>query len=102
MYKGCLALVATSAADLQRMVDALYEYACKWHVVVNTVKTKIMIFHQCYTGDSYINIATHQRAHLNGGCTFTYNVKGIDSVSTFKYLGTMFHEDLKRSRFDYL
>ena len=49
MYADDLALVATSAADLQRMLVALHEYACKWHLVVNTIETKVMIFNQCYT-----------------------------------------------------
>ena len=53
-----------------------------------------MIFNRCYTGVGNINVARQRRTQLNGMFTFTYNGKGIDIVSEFKYLGTMFNEDV--------
>ena len=38
MYADDLALVATSAADLQRMLDALHMYAARWQLIVNSTQ----------------------------------------------------------------
>ena len=47
MYAYDMALVATSALDLQRMLDALYNYCRLWRMFVNVKKTKAVVFHKC-------------------------------------------------------
>ncbi len=45
LYADDGALVATSAGDLQLMLDALREYYAKWRLFVNAKKTKVIVFH---------------------------------------------------------
>jgi len=76
------------------MLDALHIYAARWQLLVNTNKTKVMIFNRCFTGESNRVIARQQRELLRQNNSFTYNGKSVDVVSQFKYLGTIFHEDV--------
>ena len=97
MYADDLALVATSAADLQRMLNALHVYASRWQLLVNVSKTKVMIFNRTYTtrlGSAKQQLAIQQRSVLNKSHSFIYNGNHVDIVSQFKYLGTIFHEDV--------
>ncbi len=41
-----IALIATSHADLQKMIDLVYNYACKWRFLLHPGKTKIMVFNE--------------------------------------------------------
>ena len=101
MYADDMALVATSEADLQRMLDALYEYCKLWRMFVNVKKTKVVIFHKSVasarTKAEKANLASlHEMLHNE--CAFTYNGKPIDIVHEFKYLGLMFNEHVEHLR----
>ena len=78
MYADDLALVASSAEDLQRMLEALHDYAAKWHLIVNTLKTKAMVFNRCYTGRRSKEVAETQRTNLREKYIFKYNGNTID------------------------
>jgi hypothetical protein len=76
LYADDLILFARSAEGLQRSLDILSEYCAKWKLIVNTQKTKIMIFRK----------AGRLPEHLH----FYYNDSEIEIVNTFKYLGVVF------------
>ena len=44
LYADDIIIFAESKYELQRRLDALLEYCNRWKLVVNTRKTKIMIF----------------------------------------------------------
>ena len=68
-----MCLIAESAADLQRMLDALKSYCDENKLQVNVTKTKVMIFHQ----GRLPNVAYH----------FVYDCQQLEIVKTFCYLG---------------
>ena len=74
------ALLASTSADLQEMLDALKEYCSKWRMFVNTDKTEIVVFNHA-KGESWIN---------NKPVFFDDNVQ-FRIVEEFKYLGITFH-----------
>ena len=44
LYADDMALIADTVGRLQRMIDVLESYCCKWNMLVNLIKTKIMVF----------------------------------------------------------
>ena len=44
LYADDIVLFADSKAELQTSLNVLYEYCQKWKLVVNTNKTKLMVF----------------------------------------------------------
>ena len=44
LYADDMALIADTIGRLQRMIDVLESYCCKWNMLVNLIKTKIMVF----------------------------------------------------------
>ena len=82
MYADDIVLLAESAADLQRMIDAVYEYCIHNKLHVNISKTKCLIFHR-------------------GRCpksSFFYNGQNLEIVNHFKYLGFTFTVQLSFTR----
>ena len=75
LYADDGALVASSQADLQCMLNTLKQYCAKWRMFVNVKKTKIMSF----------SAQTQACPHM-----FTYDGRPLELVSSFKYLGVMF------------
>jgi len=81
-YADDIVLIADSPEGLQSNINALHKFCCDWHLIVNTSKTKVMIFGR---GDDSV---------------FTYNGSEIDNVDTYKYLGhvisnkTNIHQDM--------
>ncbi len=59
---------------LQRLIDGLYQYYSKWHLILSLTKTKVMIFNGR-------KINQHN---------FTFNDNLIEIVKEYKYVGTMF------------
>ena len=101
MYADDMALVALSAEDLQRMLDALYDYCSLWRMFVNVKKTKVVIFHKC--ASSVTAIAEKDKLntlheHIHSSYSFTYNSQQVDIVSEFKYLGLIFSEKVEQLR----
>ena len=77
-----LALVATSATELQTAIDALDRYCKENFLNINVDKTKILIFH---------------RGRLPK-LAFYLNGKEIEQVSSFTYLGFTFSPQLSFTR----
>lgn len=73
-YANDLVLVASSAEDLQKLLDILFQFCTKWRLNVNTQKTKSMLFRrsaQCRK--------TLVKVHYGG--------QEIEQVDSYKYLG---------------
>ena len=81
LYADDGALTASSAADLQRMLDALWQYCRRWRMIVNVKKTEIVVFNR-----KKPSVREYR---------FNYNNETITIVEKFKYLGVMFHEKRK-------
>ena len=71
LYADDMCLLAESAEDLQKMLDALKCYCDENKLEVNIRKTKVMVFH---------------RGRLPKE-SFTYDGKSLEIVSSFCYLG---------------
>ena len=76
LYAGDIILMATSVADLQKALDTLAIHCIRWKLVVNVIKTKIVIFRK--GGRLPINIK------------FMYNGIEIEIVSQYSYLEVLF------------
>ncbi len=70
------AIVANSAEDLQRMLNALHVFCSKRRLLVNVDKTEVLVF---------LDYAGLWNEHL-----FLYNNMRLRVVKQFKYLGIMF------------
>ena len=75
IYADDIIIFANNADELQRGLDLLHEYCNTWKLVVNTDKSKIMIF---------------RKGGRNSNISFRYNNKTIDIVNRFNYLGVVF------------
>ena len=84
MYADDGAIVAESAEDLQIMLNALHEYCCRWHMLVNVDKTEIVVFHDTFSEFDDFD--------------FVYHGARIKVVKTFKYLGVYFERGGVHSR----
>lgn len=76
LYADDIVLFANTENELQNSLDMLYEYCNKWKLVVNTDKTKIMIF--------------RKGGRLNVDTMFYYNNCPVEVVNKFTYLGIVF------------
>jgi len=82
-YADDLALLATSAAGLQRQIDLLQQYCTDRGLTVNLAKTKIMLLAGADSEDQ-----ASGRVQRAG---FTYARKRLEGTCSFKYLGVVFH-----------
>lgn len=94
MYADDLVLVARTPADLQRLFDALREYCALWHLTVNVMKTKVVVFDALVSGKIGGKRAAARREVVRN-LAFTYNGATVEIVNKFKYLGVMFHENVE-------
>lgn len=83
LYADDMALLATSAAGLQRQLDLLQQYCSQWGLTVNTVKTKVMLLSGARTQPAAQSAAEAARLSFGGG--------QLEAVTSFKYLGIVFH-----------
>ena len=74
LYADDMAILSLPSDVLQNSLDKLKVYCDKWHLELNTTKTKIIVFST--TG------------RLLKGYRFSYNGKILEQVREFKYLGT--------------
>ena len=77
-YADDIILLAHSATSLQSSITSLHEFCKKWHLIVNVEKTKIMKF-----GNNRQN-------------QFYYDTQEIEKVESFKYLGHVSTNLLKK------
>ena len=83
LYADDMALLATSAAGLQRQLDLLQQYCSQWGLTVNTVKTKVMLL--CGARTERLALEAAEAAGLSfGGAQ-------LEAVASYKYLGIVFH-----------
>ena len=75
LWADDLILVSDSQDGLQKQLDGLFNFCKKSHTIVNSMKTKVMIFGNCNT--------TNYK--------FIYNKKELDIVNGYKYLGVLFN-----------
>ena len=80
------ALLATSADELQKMIDALCLYCAKWRIFVNCGKTKVVVFNH-----------TPSNTWKCECPVFKYNGEPLEVVDEFKYLGVYFHARTKET-----
>ena len=76
MFADDLVLISETHSGLQNCLHELYNYCKKWGLIINTDKTKVVIFNK--TGHRYKN--------------FQFNINGekIDVVTEYCYLGIIF------------
>ena len=83
LYADDTVLLEETPLGLQRSLDALGAYCCKWHLKVNTTKTKIVIF---------------SRGKVRIHPDFCLSNEKIEVVSDYKYLGVIFNYNGKFSK----
>jgi hypothetical protein len=69
LYADDIVFISGSATGLQNSIDSLHNFCAKWHLIVNTSKTKVM--------------------KIGSKCTveFRCNNQNIEIVNSYKYLG---------------
>ena len=76
LFADDLTLVSSSRIGLQRLLNQLYEYCCKWKLSVNTDKTKIIVF--------------RRGGGLKNYEKWFYNGQRVSVISFYSYLGVVF------------
>ena len=72
LYADDLVLCSESADGLQKLIDGLYQFCSKWHLIVSLAKTNILIFGKNKPSNS-----------------FKFDNKVIEVTTEYKYLGTV-------------
>jgi hypothetical protein len=72
LYADDMVLCSDSPTGLQKLIDGLYEFCSKWHLIVSLAKTNVMTF-----GNKKNSI-------------FTFGSEKISETNEYKYLGTIF------------
>ena len=75
LYADDTIILAKTACDLQKALDALSDYCKQWKMTVNASKTKIIIF---------------SRGKIRNKPLFKIGIESIDVVDEYIYLGTTF------------
>ena len=76
LYANDIIIFARSAEELQNNLDHLHEYSTRYRLIVNTSKTKVMVF--------------RRGGILPRNMKFYYNNFELAIVKTFSYLGIVF------------
>ena len=77
LWADDLALIANSASGLQKLLDGLFSFCTKSQMIVNEMKTKVMIF---------------GKSPLDTTLNFSFNGKILDVVDKYKYLGVVINQ----------
>ena len=80
LYADDIVIVSENEDNLQKMLTYVHEWCCKWDMKVNVEKTKIIHFRK-------------KRKKITD-IVFTIGKDKIDIVSSYKYLGVIFDENL--------
>mgnify|MGYP001552726694 CR=1 FL=1 len=80
VYADDVVLMADTKVELQRMLDVLYQWCCKWRLAINTTKTKIIHF--------------RNKRKPRTEFELRYDEHVIDVVDKYKYLGVFVTEHL--------
>ena len=76
LFADDMVLFSHSRQGLQRGLDRLYNYCVDWGLIVNTQKTKCLVF--------------RKGGKRNAQDVWFYNDEPLETVQTFKYLGFVF------------
>ena len=76
LFADDMIICADSAQALQSLLDGLFEFCKKWHLIVSLTKTKIIVFNKKIVDDK-----------------FYYNNQEVEIVKQYKYLGAIFSSD---------
>ena len=77
LFADDMVVLGKNPDDLQNSLNLLAQYCDKWHLQVNTDKTKVMVF--------------RKRGGLRSGEIWKYKNIELDIVNDFSYLGTVFN-----------
>jgi hypothetical protein len=69
-YADDIVIISDTPEGLQSNINALHTFCCKWHLIVNASKTKVLEY-----------------SNSNLKSVFSYNSTNIEQVDTYKYLG---------------
>ena len=72
LWADDLVLLADNPEGLQEQLNGLYRFCSKYQMIVNELKTKVMIY------------GKHDNA-----CSFSFNAKTLQKVEEYKYLGVI-------------
>ena len=76
LFADDLVLLADNHTGLQKSLDILAEYCQKWHIQVNFVKTKVLVF-------------SRSRSPGPQNYTFAINQSIVETTNEYKYLGLL-------------
>jgi hypothetical protein len=76
LYADDMILCSNTETGLQKLIDGLYEFCRKWHLIVSLAKTNVM------------GIGTKIYKH-----TFKFGEEDIQITNEYKYLGIVFSND---------
>ena len=77
LWADDLILVADSKEGLQSQFDGLYRFCSKFQLIVNTIKTKVLVFGK-------------DQNSTRSNFSFSFNGRTIEVCESYKYLGTIF------------
>ena len=80
LFADDLILCSETPEGLQKLIDGLYKFCSKWHLIVNLTKTNVLIFG---------NSPKKQKPN------FSFCTETIEIVNEYKYLGTIFSSNTK-------
>ena len=75
LWADDLILMSDSIEGLQKQLDGLFKFCSQFQMIVNELKTKVMVF-----------------GKKSGTESFKFNNKTLDIVEQYKYLGCIFNE----------
>lgn len=87
LYADDLILCSDSVQGMQKLLDGLYTYCGKWHMIVSLTKTNIMNF-----------------GGRKENCRFFFGTDEVQQVEEYKYLGTIIsnNRNIFKKNTDYL
>lgn len=80
LYADDLVIFTDSIRKMQSMIDRLEDYCCRWNLILNRDKSKIMVF--------------RRGGRLSRSENWRYGKEPIDVVNEYKYLGVTFTSTL--------
>jgi exonuclease III len=80
LFADDLILCSETPEGLQKLIDGLYKFCSKWHLIVSLTKTNIVIFGARVKNHDHI---------------FKYNNQIIEITKEYKYVGTIFTSNAK-------
>jgi len=76
LYADDMVLCLETSVGLQNLINGLYSFCRKWHLIVSISKTKVIAF-----------------GRKEADRTFTFGSEILDMTQEYKYLGTIFSSD---------